>query len=54
MAQGVVRPASVVTLVGLALSPLYAWLFIFRLDWRLLGAAVAMDATFVSGGGWAS
>ncbi|KAL4442008.1 hypothetical protein ABPG77_011269, partial [Micractinium sp. CCAP 211/92] len=42
--QGVVRPQSAVTLVGLALAPLYSWLFIFRLDWRLDGAAFAVDA----------
>ncbi|KAL4443788.1 hypothetical protein ABPG75_011525 [Micractinium tetrahymenae] len=44
LTQGVVRPQSVVTLAGLALAPLYSWLFIFRLDWRLDGAAYAVDA----------
>lgn len=47
MAQGVVRPATAVTLVGLALSPAYAFFFVFWLDWRLDGAAVAMSATQV-------
>lgn len=45
MAQGIVRPASVVTLIGLAAAPLWSWLFIFKLDWRLDGAAIAVDAT---------
>ncbi len=48
--QGVVRPQSAVTLVGLALAPLYSWLFIFRLDWRLDGAAFAVDAIQVGMG----
>lgn len=49
-AQGVVRPQSVVTLVGLALSPLYSWLLIFKLGLRLDGAALAVDATQVGAG----
>lgn len=48
--QGVVRPQSAVTLVGLALAPLYSWLLIFRLDWRLDGAAYAVDAIQVGAG----
>ena len=47
MAQGIVRPASAVTLVGLALVPLYCWLFIFKLGLGLDGAAIAVDATQV-------
>ena len=45
MAQGVVRPVSAVTLVGLALAPLFAWLLIFRAGLGLDGAALAVDAT---------
>lgn len=48
MAQGIVRPASAVTLVGLALVPLYCWLFIFKLGLGLDGAAIAVDATQAS------
>ncbi|PSC71531.1 MATE efflux family [Micractinium conductrix] len=48
LAQGVVHPQTAVTLVGLALAPLYSWLFIFYLDLRLAGAAVAVDATQVT------
>jgi hypothetical protein len=47
-AQGVVRPASVVTLVGLALTPLYGWLFVFKLGLALDGAAYTVDATQVA------
>lgn len=47
--QGVVRPATVVTLLSLALSPLYNWLLIFRLGWGLDGAALAVDAVQVRG-----
>ena len=47
MAQGVVRPASFVTLAGLALSPAYAYCFVFWLDWRLDGAAIGMSVTQV-------
>lgn len=47
MAQGVVRPATCVTLAGLALSPAYAYCFVFWLDWRLDGAAIGMSATQV-------
>ena len=43
------RSQTAVTLVGLALAPLYSWLFIFYLDLRLAGAAVAVDATQVGG-----
>ncbi len=50
MAQGVVRPATGVTLAGLALSPAYAYCFVFWLDWRLDGAAIAMSATQVQWG----
>jgi MATE family multidrug resistance protein len=42
-----VRPATAVTLVALALAPVYSWLFIFKLDWRLDGAALAVDAVQV-------
>lgn len=42
--QGVVRPPSVVNVAGLALAPAFAWLFIFHLDWRLDGAAIAFVA----------
>ena len=38
------RPASVVTCVAMALAPLYNWLFIFRWEMGLYGAAYAMDA----------
>ena len=51
MSQGVVRPASWVTLAGLALVPLYAYALVFWLDWRLDGAAIAVSATQVGGGG---
>lgn len=47
MSQGVVRPASWVTLAGLALVPLYAYGFVFWLDWRLDGAAIAVSVTQV-------
>jgi hypothetical protein len=43
----VVRPATAVTLIALALAPAYSWLFIFKLDWRLDGAALAVDAVQV-------
>ena len=47
--QNVVRPATAVTLIALALAPIYSWLFIFKLDWRLDGAAIAIDAVQVGG-----
>ncbi|PRW56780.1 DETOXIFICATION 16-like [Chlorella sorokiniana] len=48
MAQGVVRPATWVTLAGLALSPAYAYYFVFYMDWRLDGAAIGVSATQIT------
>ncbi|KAL4448284.1 hypothetical protein ABPG75_005503 [Micractinium tetrahymenae] len=42
MAQGVVRPATVVTAAAAALSPLWNWLYIVRLRLGLDGAALAV------------
>ncbi len=42
--QGAVRPATAVTLLALALAPLYNYLLIYRLGWGLDGAALAVDA----------
>ena len=50
VAQGVVRPPSVITLVALGLSPLYCWALIFKFGLGLDGAAlsvVAIEATMV-------
>ncbi|KAL6774561.1 hypothetical protein ACKKBG_A25485 [Auxenochlorella protothecoides x Auxenochlorella symbiontica] len=44
MAQGVAAPVTAATLVGVIAAPAFNWLFIYRCDMRLLGAALAMDA----------
>lgn len=44
MAQGVAAPVTAATLVGVVAAPAFNWLFIYRCDMRLLGAALAMDA----------
>lgn len=44
LAQGIVRPSTVVTAVLAALAPLYNWLFIVRLGLGLDGAAAALVA----------
>ncbi|EFN53551.1 hypothetical protein CHLNCDRAFT_58521 [Chlorella variabilis] len=44
LAQGIVRPGTVVTACGAALSPLYNWLLIVRLGLGLDGAALALLA----------
>ena len=48
VAQGVVRPPSVITLIALGLSPLYCWALIFKLDLGLDGAALSVVAIQVS------
>ena len=45
--QGVVRPATAVTVLSLGLSPLYNWALIYRLGLGLDGAALAVDAVQV-------
>lgn len=46
--QGAVRPATIVTLGALALSPLYNWLMIFHMGLGLDGAVLAVNAVQVS------
>ncbi|GAB4817791.1 hypothetical protein N2152v2_004837 [Parachlorella kessleri] len=48
MAQGIVKPSTVVACVAVALSPLYNWLLIFKLGWGLDGAVLAMVAADVT------
>ncbi|KAG2449055.1 hypothetical protein HYH02_005804 [Chlamydomonas schloesseri] len=43
--QQEVRPSTVCTIVTAALCPLYNWLFVYHLNWRLDGAAVAFVAS---------
>lgn len=44
LAQGVAAPVTAATVLGLISAPFFNWLFIYGLDMRLLGAALAMDA----------
>ena len=46
--QGVVTPATIVTACSAALSPLYNWLLVDKLEVGLAGAALANDAVQVS------
>lgn len=48
--QGVVTPATIVTACSAALSPLYNWLLVDKLEVGLAGAALANDAVQVSSG----
>ena len=41
------RAPTAAMFVACALSPLYNWLFVYRLSWGLTGAAVANDAVQV-------
>jgi hypothetical protein len=43
MAQGVVKPAMLITIATTCASPLLYWLFMFKLDMRLQGAACALN-----------
>jgi Na+-driven multidrug efflux pump len=45
--QGVVNPSTAATVAGLAMAPLYSYLFIFWLGLGLDGAAIAVNATQV-------
>ncbi|KAL4858417.1 Protein DETOXIFICATION 1 [Chlorella vulgaris] len=48
MAQGVVNPSTAATVAGLAMAPVYSYLFIFWLGLGLDGAAIAVGATQAS------
>ena len=48
LAQGVAAPVTAATVLGLVVAPLFNWLFIYGLDLRLLGAALAMDAVMLT------
>ncbi|KAG2444666.1 hypothetical protein HXX76_001410 [Chlamydomonas incerta] len=43
--QQEVRPSTICTIVTSALCPLYNWFFVYHLNWRLDGAAVAFVAS---------
>jgi hypothetical protein len=46
--QEIVAPQFVVTGLSIVVTPLFSYLFIFRLGWGLHGAALAVDVVQVS------